>query len=229
MPQPPNLIKLTTQFDLYGGSGDIEDHAEFGIWGQVVDGPPSPWDPFLEDLATFAAGQWVAVVDDARYSPATHLAGVVAGAYDGSGNLVAEQKFFNAPTDWVGGADQSMPWAVSAVISLYTYQRGTFVVQGKSKRGRIYLPPLGTSVMGNTFTGEMGVGNATALRDDVGTWLADIVGHTGPGTFSFHPGVLSTTHNYFNQLAYLSVDTKLDTQRRRERQQLATISTVPWP
>jgi hypothetical protein len=229
VPQPNNLVKVTVQFDLTDASSVVEDHAEIGIWGQLPDWDGSNADAVLEALATYAAGQWVADISPTRYSPAVVLNGVVAGSYNTAGNLTAEQKFTNSPSDWVGAASQSMPWAVSPVVSLYTYQRGTFVLQGKSKRGRVYLPPVGTTAMGNAVSGEMSVTNAEDFRDDIATWLAAIVGHSLPGGFAFHPGVLSKTHNYFNQLAYLSVDTKLDTQRRRERQQLATISTVPWP
>ena len=229
MPQPADLIKLTMQFDLWGAGGTPEDIAEFSIWGSAHSGFTGPFTPWLDDFVAEAHGDWVADVPATRFSPAVHLAKTIAGVYDTSGHLEAESVFAAAPTDWVGAASQSLPWSNAFVVSLYTYVRGAFTAQAKSKRGRIYLPPLGTTILNAGPGGEMSIGDTNTIRDAIGTWLTHLVGHSGPGGFSFHPGVLSKTHNYFNELLQLSCDNKMDTQRRREKQQTATISTVDWP
>jgi len=229
MPQPDNCVKLTMQFDLVDGGGAVQDHAEFRIWSDPPHTGGTVSDAWLLDAADFAATSWDSVVSPTHYSPAVVLSGAVMGQYNTAGLLTAEQKFVVGASPWQGTASQSLPWSISAVIGLYTYPRGSFVVQGKSKRGRIYLPPLGTNIMGNSVTALMSATTAQGLRDDIGTWLTGLVGHSGPGGYSFHPGVLSVTHNYFNELGQLSVDTKLDTQRRREKQQQAVIYNVDWP
>lgn len=229
MPQPDNCVKLTMQFDLVTAADEVQDHAEFRLWSDPPNTGGGVTNAWLSDLAEFACTSWDSVISPTHYSPATVLNGAIAGQYDTTGKLSLEQKYAVPSSPWSGTASQSLPWSISAAISLYTYPRGEFVINGKSKRGRIYLPPLGDNIMGNTNTAEMSAATAQGLRDDIATWLTGLVGHSGPGGWSFHPGVLSTTYNYFNELAYLSVDTKLDTQRRREKQQETTIYTVAWP
>lgn len=229
MPQPANLVKLTMQFDLYGASGTPEDLAEFSVWGDTDPAPPADPDAWLLDLATFACNQWITGVPKTRFSPGVHLHRTLAGIYNTLDILTFEQAFVATDGDWSGAADNSLPWSNSIAISLYTYPRGSFVTQGRSKRGRIYLPPVAPTILFGGPSGEISIGEVNTLRDAVGDWLTAIVGHSGPGGGSFHPGVLSKTHNYFNELGFLSVDNKMDTQRRREKQQTATISTVAWP
>lgn len=229
MPQPANLVKLTMQFDLWGASGSPEDLAEFSVWGDTDPAPPPSPDTWLDDLADFATSEWVTSFPKTRFSPAVHLNRAIAGIYGSDGKLDFERAVAVAPTDWVGAADDSLPWSNGMVISLYTYTRGNFVANGKSRRGRIYLPPFGTSILNAGPSGELSIGDITTIRDAFGDWLTALAGHSGPGGGSFHAGVLSKTLNQFNELAQLSVDNKMDTQRRREKQQAATISSVDWP
>lgn len=223
------MVKMTVQFDLQNGSDVVLDQAEFRIWSDAPT-PVSDWDAWLTDVAEFARDHWISGVSKTHFSPAVVLNRVICGRYDTAGHTVNEKVATASPTDWIGSAAKSLPWQVSAVISLYTYERGTFVTDGKRKRGRIYLPPLGDSIIGDSTTGEMLLATAQALRDDVGTWLTAIVGHTpAGGSTSFHPVVLSLAGDFSNELSFLSVDTKLDTQRRREKQLTAIVDTVAWP
>lgn len=229
MTQPADMVKMTVEFDLQNGSDVVLDHAQFRIWSDAPV-PVSDWDAWLQDVANFARDHWISGMPKTPFSPAVVLNRVVCGRYDTSGHVVNEKAAAASPTDWIGSGAKSLPWQVSLAISLYAYERGTFVLQGKSKRGRIYLPPLADSQIGDSTTGEMTLTAAETLRDAIGTWLTAIVGHTPTGgSTSFHPVVLSTTHNYSNEVAFLSVDTKLDTQRRREKQLTSVIGTVAWP
>lgn len=229
MPQPAGLAKLTMLFDL-GNAGVVMDHAQFGIWGDGPFGEAASLDDTLQDIADFAKSQWITGVPKTLFSPAVTLNGALVGLYDSAGRLTHEKKSVALSTDWKGSATQTLPWAVTPCVSLYTYQRGQFTLDGRTKRGRIYLPPVGVPAMGNSTLGTMGQTTVDNLLSYIGDWLTAILGHTPVGEpNSFHPGVLSTAKGYFNELAYLSMDDKLDTQRRRERQQPATITTVPWP
>jgi hypothetical protein len=231
MAQPADLVKVTMQFDLNDGTA-VVDHAQFGVWGAITaSGLPSDWNAALDDLCNGALTGWVADVPETLFSPASVLNGAVAGHYDTSGHLVHERKIAaTGGTEWTGSASQSMPWAVTPCVSLYTYTRGDFIANGKSRRGRIYLPPVGTNIMGNTTSAQMSQTNVDNILGYVAAFLSDLEAVDLTSTASsFKPGVLSVALNQFNQLSHLSMDRKLDTQRRREKQQTTVITTQAWP
>jgi hypothetical protein len=229
--QPDNLVKLTMQFDLNNGSA-VVDHAQFGVWGQFRNsGNPSDWNAALDDLCEFALAKWIDQVPTGLFSPAAHLNGAVAGHYDNLGRLVHERKKAVASTsDWVGGGTQSLPWQCTPCVSLYTYPRGDFVVHGKSRRGRIYLPPAAAGILGDAHSAMVTTGNCDNILNYVGGFFDELIAQTYSTTpSSWQPGVLSVVQNEFNILTQLSMDTKLDTQRRREKQLPATVRSVAWP
>jgi len=228
MTQPDNMIKMTMVFGLQDGTDTILDQAEFRIWSDDPTGI-TDYDAWLLDAATYAGEQWVSVIPKTPFSPAVVFQKCIMGHYDTSGHLVHEQAYVAGSTDWIGSGAKTLPWQIALCISLYAYERGTFTLNGRRKRGRIYLPPLADSMVHDSTTGEMQLSDATGLRDDVGTWLSNIVGHSGPGGGSFHPVVLSLAGDFSNEVGWLSVDTKLDTQRRREKQLTTTVDTVEWP
>jgi hypothetical protein len=92
------------------------------------------------------------------------------------------------------------------------------------------MPPVSASIMGNADSAQMGQTDVDNLLGYISAFFVDLVGHTYPGTpSSFHPGVLSPFLNEFNEVLQLSMDRKLDTQRRREKQQTTVITSIDYP
>lgn len=231
--QPDNMVYVRWQFNLYNDANTIEEEALIGIYGEVVDFPTTsgPALAVLADLASFARTHWESAFSAADFGLQLELAAVRAICQDTSGHTKYEQVSTAAPSEWRGSnSANALPWEDALVIGLYAYERGSFETQARSKRGRVYLSGLTTGAIAGGKSGLLSNTYVTNQRDALGTMLTALVGHTLTGiTGSWHPGVLSKTHNYFNELAYLSVDNKVDAQRRREKQQTASISTVAWP
>jgi hypothetical protein len=236
--QPDNLVKLDTVFTL-GTSAGVQDSAEFGIWWALSWTPASSaaWDAALAELAQYSADQWSTLVANTLFSNAAGLLHCRAARCNTTGHTVNEQ-IKTPATPWTGTPSaHSLPWATTLAVSLYAYEPGTFTSNARNKRGRIYLPPLNTDTMSDTKSGEIALASAQSLRDQVKAWLSAIATHDLASSMDrAEPGVLSTQRKLepgypglFSPISWLAVDTKLDTQRRRERQQLATRSSVAFP
>jgi len=225
----PNLIRVSWLFDLQV-SGEVQDHAQFDIHFFSDTIPPTT--PGKQDqldvLAQAGADHWSSDVSHTPFSHAAIENSVKAAWLDSSGHTIAES--VKAPaTGWQGNnAYESLPWSSTLVVSLYAYQRGTFTTEARNKRGRIYLPPLNRFLFSNTDSGQPGLGDCEDIRDHVGTMLSAMAStDLGSGAMA-GPVIYSTVKDYYSNLSYLSVDNKVDTQRRRERQQSSSISTVAW-
>lgn len=225
---PANCVKMTQQFILQNGSDVPLEIAEFSIWSDDPTGV-TDWDAWLADAASHAGTTWTSGVGKTHFSPAVVASKCIMGHYSTSETLLHEQAYSYGPTDWIGSGAKTLPWQVSLVLSLYAYERGTFVSNGKSKRGRIYLPPLADAMIADSTTGELDITTCESVRDNIGTWLAGLVSHSGPGGGSFHPVVLSRHLSQTNEVGWLSIDNKFDTQRRRAKSLPVLTSTVAWP
>lgn len=106
----------------------------------------------------------------------------------------------------------NMPSQCSLVVSLRTQ------VTGRSGRGRVYLPF--TRVAQLDATGQVsGIALAT-IADDFKAFADAVIGGVGgvlPGYQG--PYVVSGTHGFSNAVSRYVIDSKVDTQRRREDKQ----------
>lgn len=231
MTQPPDLVYLRMIFSLNSSSGP-EDEAMFGIYGNFNWTPSTDadWDSALADLATAARGNWVSDVAKTYFSPGTNLDQAKASRQNSTGHTLNEGADASTGGDWSGTASQSLPWENSLVISLYSYPRGSFTSNARRKRGRIYLPPLGTNLLVDTDTGLASISFVEAIRDDIKSWLHDVqTTNLGSSGHNWSPQILSRAAVDTYGLNYLSVDNKLDVQRRRQKSQTPQISTVAYP
>lgn len=229
--QPADLVKLVTVFDLVNDDTSVAEVAEFAIWGQFSVAPTSSaeWDTALGLLATAAERAWSADIDPTFYSHGAKLKQCRAIRADAAGHTVNEQ-VAGAETPWQGNAAaHSLPWANSLVISLYTYTPGSFIAHAGRRRGRVYPPPLNVSIISATNQGTVSSTDALTYLNDWKGWLAacGALLDTPVGN-AWVPGVLSRVGNMWNHVTDLAVDTKIDTQRRRERSQQAVRQSVTF-
>ncbi len=237
MPVPADNVKLIMIFALNDGSADVEV-AECGIWGMLNGGSGAPDYPTqLQALAVGALAAWTAHAPVAEFSSAVVLKQAKAVHYNTSGHTLAEGVAAPTGTPWQGTASQSLPWEVSLCLSLYGYNRGTFEPNAARKRNRTYLPPMGAVIMGNAITGRLSATNANAVLTWYKAFLADVSSVALGSSWVFAPQVLSKggtkppldPDGTLTAVQQISVDDKLDSQRRRERQQPATIYTLAFP
>lgn len=195
--------------------------AEFTMWFEPVN-VPSDWDVALSDLATACADAWSSVVDPTHFSPAVTLTGAEARHAAANGATLQKQRV--GPTDpWIGtGGNASLPWETSFQFGLYTYTPGTFIAHGRRRRGRNYWPPMTTSVLSGQKSGFIDSGIAADLATDAGQFYTKC----GLDLAGAHPriwtlGVLSRMDSHLYQVTDIRYDTRLDSQRRREKGELA--------
>lgn len=231
MPQPADLVRLVTVFDLVNDDTSLAEIAEFSIWGQFTVPPTtSPdWDTALGELAQGAVDLWSSNIDTGFYSHGSKLKQCRATRAGSDGHTLNEQ--VAAPgTPWQGSAtSHSLPWANSLVVSLYTYTPGSFIAFAGRRRGRVYPPPLNVSIISATNQGTVSPTDALTYLNDFHGWLTAVVATpAGPSPNVWIPGVLSRTGNMWNHVTDLAVDTKIDTQRRREKSQGAVRQSVTF-
>lgn len=231
MPQPADLVKIVTVFDLLNDDTSVAEVAEFGMWGQLAGGDlgPAEWDPWLQDLAQLAVDKWSADISPGFYSHGAKLKQCRAIRADAAGHTVNEQ-VATPGTPWSGDATHnSLPWASTLVVSLYTYTPGSFIAHAGRRRGRVYPPPLNVSIITSTNQGTVSSADALSYLNDFKGWLSDVSGApVGSSVTTWILGVLSVTGDMWNHVTDLAVDTKIDTQRRREKSQPAVRQSVSF-
>lgn len=232
MAQPADLVKLVMVFDLVNDDTSVAEVAEFGIWGSLPVKPTTSgdWDDALAALALLAVDKWSADIDTGFYSHGGKLKQARAIRAGADGKTLNEQ--VAAPgTPWQGSAtNHSLPWANSLCVSLYTYTPGSFIAHAGRRRGRVYPPPPNVSIISATNQGTVSPTDALTYLNDFKGWLNDVSGVVlDPTTFQWVAGVLSVTGNMWNPLTDLAIDTKVDTQRRREKSQQAVRQSVAFP
>jgi hypothetical protein len=220
-----NAIQLTWTFDLKQGTED-QDIAEFSLWFKYGPGGSAPQED-LDFLAQNGADAWSENVTGSNYGTNVTLRNVTARIFNAAGHTLLEAQKTPA-TAWAGlDSSGCLPWETSLCISLYTYTPNTFVVNGRRRRGRYYLPPMAASIMEGGNSGFM---KATLLP----TILAeqqDFYGHlyagAFPGTLVVIPSVYSRVDEDLYIVEYLVADAKLDSQRRRENRETAGRIQLP--
>lgn len=228
------MLLVRWKFRLYNDANVEEETAYIGVYGLVESFPSGASDQQdgVDYIAGLARDKWIARMTKTNFSLALELVDATCTCQDTGGLTKREGVAVAAPGDWRGTASgNSLPWEVAFCVSLYTYTRGAFVPNARRRRGRVYMPGLDTSCIAGGKSGLVSTSFAEGVRDDFGLVLSDMVGapdvpHT---TSSWHPGVLSKVAGQFNELTMLSVDNKLDSQRRREKQESTSIMSVAWP
>lgn len=118
-----------------------------------------------------------------------------------------------------GASGSVLPFEVAAVVSLYGYDPAIYDPLGARKRGRIYLPFISGSSLGQTgrFTrwqaardGWRGVVNRIRTAD------VDAFGETPLGDIELLPVVLSRRWAEQNRIRAVISDDLFDVQRRRQ-------------
>jgi hypothetical protein len=218
-------------FDLNDDSAAPQELAEFGIWGDYATHPATGalWDASLAITAQDAVDLWSSDIDPTHYSHGAKLKQARAIRADAAGHTVNEQVAVPG-TAWTGDAtSHSLPWGDSLVVSLYTYTPGSFIAHAGRRRGRVYPPPPNISILETTNQGTVHADTALAILNDFAGWLHAVEdAHAGTATEHWISGVLSTVGDMWNPLTDLAIDTKIDSQRRREKSQTTTRQSVTF-
>lgn len=214
-----NAIQLTWTFDL-SQIAERQDIAEFSLWFKYGPGGSAPQDD-LDFLAQNGADAWSANVGHAIYCSNVALRSCTARIFDLAGKTLRESIQVPA-TDWVGSSSaKALPWETSLCISLYAYQPGTFVVNGKQKRGRYYLPPMSSQVLDASNSGFFDNGLIAATLAEQATFYSHLYAGAFPGTLVVVPVIYSRVAQDLYTAEYLVTDAKIDSQRRRQNREIA--------
>nr|CRY96029.1 hypothetical protein [uncultured prokaryote] len=239
--QVPRIIRVTWKYDLLvaGGTQDTSQHSVCYQAGATPGDLPTI-DLVLKDMAQAAVASQRANVVQSNWSPNVYCTGTRVALEGTNGHTLAEQ--FGAsdgPSDWRGGSGaSSLPWETSLCISLYGYQPGGFDVNSRSKRGRFYLPPMASDVLDADNSGRIQLTKATAIADQWGTVLQELQQHEYTGFPELAPVLVINSRktparpDYEPKaypVTYLRFDNKIDSQKRRQRQETASGGSAPFP
>lgn len=186
----------------------------------------------LEAVAEKARDEWLGAWGSltSLFSPAVVFESVRIDHLDpqpGLSHLHVTDSAFSSfgttgPTAFAGSGSNSGPWSSSVVVSYAAYSPGEFAVNKGRYRGRYYLPPFNNG-MATGATGELSETNTQAVATAAGNFheaLNDLVSETLDDQLQLV--VLSRADDTARRVEQVWVDSKLDTQRRRENRQKAT-------
>lgn len=218
MAVPANNVYIRWNFSL-SRVGTSEDIAVFGTWWEPV-AAVTDWDGFLADQASVAWEAWVGAVNHSFWCANVTLTSVEAVHYDVTGHTLNEQ-VFTGGTPWVGSSTApALPWETSLAVSLYTYPRGSFVSNGRRKRGRYYLPPMSSAILDSSDSGYF---DNTLVAGLLSAQVAFLIaaGKDIAGVHVLDLSVLSKVDDALRPVIQVSLDAKFDSQRRRENREVA--------
>jgi hypothetical protein len=167
---------------------------------------------------------WLGNVHPDFFSAAVELEQTIAGHYDASEHVLNEQSHVSASGDWVGTDAHSLPWQTTMCVNIYSYTPGTFIPNNRRRRGRVYLPPMGTDALANDFSGEMVAGLTTTILGYVKAYFQGYSTTSAGWTL----GVLSRVASHLYTATDLTTDDKFDTQRRRVKSEPATRAVLSY-
>lgn len=232
--QVPRIVRVTFVYGLVNGTS-VEDFAEHSLVYQAASVPTDPavTDAILMDMADAALASQAANVAPNHWSPSIQCAHVRV-ALEGTDGKTLFEKIVQAVDDlaWVGtGSATSLPWSSSLCVSLYAYEPGTFSPFGKSQRGRFYLPPPSIDVLLADGTGEVNPTVSAGIRDQWAQVAKELQEHDYSGFPAFAPALVVNSRRLGEAfpVTFVRVDNKLDTQRRRSKQQLGVVSYAEYP
>jgi len=235
---PANCVRVSWNFDLVRAGAKV-DVAEFSVNGRLLDAfgaePGSPptdaqYEAACGALAQGAYAAWHDHATQANYAVSVVLADVRVAQNDAAGHTISEARYNPLPTPlWAGTDNHSLPWQLSVCIGAYNYAPGTFAPNSRNRRGRVFLPPMSTVVLGEGSTGQL---SADTLAQILHEWdqimtathdtsLAPLSG------LAWTPGILSPTkHQWYDTITWAS-DSIIDTQRRRRNRELGLSASIP--
>jgi len=201
--------------------GSAEDIAVFGLWGSNI-GDAEYGDEQLAAIAHGAYDAWANHASPDYWTTAVTLDSTLAVAYLANGHTLFEQNYV-PDTVWQGDVSTaSMPWETSLAVSLYTYPRGTFVTNGRRKRGRYYLPPVAAINLDPSNSGYFKNSTLPAFFADQVSFLNDF-GKDHEGAPHVNLGVYSRKDDDCRDVTDLYIDAKFDSQRRRQNREVAGV------
>lgn len=214
---PTNRWMTTWHFELRR-SGVLEEEANFSLHFGGTSYEPT--DDQLNSIAEGAYKAWDDNAGSGDYTNAVVLASTKSYRYNDAGYVIGIGSF--SPDDkWIGTASgASLPWETSLVLSLYSYERGTFVQNPRRKRGRIYLPPMAASRLDTSNSGYYQDSQVDTLLGQLGAFVEDAE-KDALGVALAPPVVFSRVGQALYQITDLYLDAKFDSQRRRERSETA--------
>lgn len=235
LPVVPDAMKVTFRATLEHSSGPVEE-AQFGFTGVRVHrtGNPTDWKADVQQLAEKVRDKWIErVTQKGFWSAAVRMATVRVdhlNAADGKTQDVGIAPFVGAGNEWYGSGADSLPWETTMAVSLYGYGAGEFVLNKARKRGRMYLPPMAI-LAASGYAGQMTQGNLNNLTANMVAFFNDVQGA------EFDSGSPEQEADYFDlrilsrgtqlkpldpsstPVTRIRLDSRIDSQRRRERQQ----------
>lgn len=232
--QPANIVRCTWRYDLQVEDVpiDVSEHSVTFLAGAVPT-DPAVLEAVLNDMATAALASQTAHFDTS-YATSAVRANSCRVALESTAGLTLFEKIVAAadPIDWQGDSNGAqMPWEDAVCVSVYGYEPGTFSPAGKYQRGRFYLPPLSSEQLATGKSGELDPGHAQLIMDNWQAILTELQNHLYSGFPTFAPvlGIVSRHTDSFTPASWLRIDTKVDTQRRRQNKIVPTILKDPFP
>ena len=147
--------------------------------------------------------------------------------YLANGHTLREQRYV-PPTPWVGTSTQpSLPWETSLCVSLYCYPRGTFQPNARRRRGRFYLPPMSSAVLASNNSGFVADNVAHGVLSQMHDFCRD-AWQSYLGVDEAHLGVFSRADSTVYPVVQISLDAKIDSQRRRQNREIAGALVTPF-
>ena len=219
MPDTPSeLVQFTWHFEL-SQVGNPSDLAEFSI--ACHRDSIEPDDGGLLSLCEGAYAAWGDHMPGDHWCDNVRLTYVQGRMFAADGKTLREQRYIPPSNPWFGtGAHPAMPWETSLALSLYTYPRGSFTANARRKRGRIYLPPMASSVLDSSNSGFYSNALIPVLLSELHEFMTH-VGEDALGVSVINPGVYSRVDGVVRDVTQLSIDAKFDSQRRRENREIS--------
>nr|CRY97216.1 hypothetical protein [uncultured prokaryote] len=230
LPVPTDVVRVRLRATLREGATPTEE-AQFGFWGQLAQsgGTGFSWGDVVQLWAEGIRDRWNEhVAYKAGWTDGVAMDSVKVDHLRDTDGSILDQGVatFTGDDAWVGTSSVSLPWETALAVSLFGYDRGVFATDKGRKRGRFYLPPMATGVLEDRG-GEISTTVLPYINDQMGAFLNDVQGMSiGDVTDAhFNLGIVSRGTPQkpltptFYPVTNIYVDSKIDSQRRRERQQ----------
>jgi hypothetical protein len=186
-----------------------------------------PTDQQLGSIAEGGYNAWNENMDAAWFTNAVTLTKVSSYRYNDAGKAIGVGVYQPNDPKWHGThAGPSLPWETALVCSLYSYPRGSFQVNPRRKRGRIYLPPMAASVLDTSNSGYVSDALVTEILAACANFIEDAEKES-LGVALSPPVIFSRVGQELYEVTDLYMDAKIDAQRRRQNSETAGVIHLP--